>query len=139
MTLVMRTKFFLGSLLMLAATACSRDTAVVPGAGAGSASAAVAAPLAAAGPAKTGGGPVWIETVCDDVPATTRIAEIKREHPEAREVAVGQAGVVVESDESQDLTAWDTDSRCSVSIHAPKDADAVALARTILDQLPGNG
>lgn len=122
---------------MVVAAACSRDVGRTPGAGAGSATAAVAAPLAAAAPAKTGGGPVWIETVCDDVPADTRIAEIKREHPDARDVAVGQAGVVVESGSSQDLTAWDTDSKCSVNIHAPKDADAVALARTILDQLPG--
>jgi len=124
---------------MVAATACSRDSAIPPGAGAGSAGAAVAAPIAAAAPAKTGGGPVWIETVCDDVPAVTRIAEIKREHPDARDVAVGQAGVVVETETSQNLTAWDTDSACSVNVHAPKDADAVAIARTILDQLPGAG
>ncbi len=42
---------------MVVAAACSRDAGVAPGAGSGSASAAVAAPLAAADPAKTGGEP----------------------------------------------------------------------------------
>ena len=132
----MRTTFILGSFLIFAAAGCSRDTRAP---GAGSAGAAVAAPIAAAAPAHTGTGPVWIETVCNGVSATSGIADIKREHPDARDVAVGQGGVVVLGATSQDLTAWDTDSTCSVNIHAPKDADAVALARTILDQLPGAG
>ena len=80
-------------------------------------------------------GPVWIETVCQDAPVETQVAEFKLEYPATTSVDLGKVALVVDYGKRQQLTAWDTDSNCRVDITGPKDVDTAALARTLLGEL----
>ena len=90
---------------------------------------------AAASPSTSSDGPVWIETTCDDSVAATEIARIKQGNPTAKDVAIGEGGVMVTLDSAKELTAWDTDSSCHVFVRGPLNADTIAIARSILTML----
>ncbi len=49
---------------------------------------------------------------------------------------VGRAAILVDAGELQQLTAWDIDSSCQLSLAVPKTVDAIALGRHILASLP---
>jgi hypothetical protein len=101
----------------------------------GSAFLLLAVGAAAASPSTSSDGPVWIETTCDDSVAATEIAKIKQGNPSARDVAIGQGGVLVTFERAKELTAWDSDSSCHVFVRGPLSADTAAIARSILQML----
>lgn len=49
---------------------------------------------------------------------------------------VGKAAILVDAGELQQLTAWDSDSSCQITLAVPKTVDAMALGRRMLDALP---
>lgn len=101
----------------------------------GSACIFLAVGAAAASPSTSSDGPVWIETTCDSSVAATEIAKIKAGNPSAKDVAIGQGGVMVTLGSAKELTAWDTDSSCHVFVRGPLNADTIAIARSILTML----
>jgi hypothetical protein len=80
-------------------------------------------------------GPVWIETICQDSPVETQVAQFESEYPATKVADVGKAALLVDHGKRQQLTAWDTDSNCRVDVIGPKDVDTVAIARTLLGTL----
>jgi hypothetical protein len=82
-------------------------------------------------------GPVWIDTTCDDTtPPDSQIAAIKQSHARTQDVQLGKAAVLVLEDRWKELTAWDNDSSCYVTVHGTPTSDVVGIGRAILSQLP---
>jgi hypothetical protein len=82
-------------------------------------------------------GPVWIDTTCDDTtPVESQIAEIKQAHARTEDMQVGKAAILVVEDKWRELTAWDSDSNCHVTVHGTPTSDFVGIASAILSQLP---
>jgi len=81
-------------------------------------------------------GPVWIDTTCEDAPMEPQIADIKQTHSRTQDVQLGKGGVLVTENKYREVTAWDDNSNCHVTVHAPPDSDVVGIARAILSQLP---
>lgn len=49
---------------------------------------------------------------------------------------VGNTVILVDVGDMQQLTAWDSDSSCQITLSVPRSVNAVALGRRILDALP---
>jgi hypothetical protein len=77
-----------------------------------------------------------VQASCDPSVAQSA-SQVKQANPQARDVKnVGKAALIVESGDTQQLVAWDSDSNCQISLAVPKSVDAMALGRKVLQALP---
>lgn len=71
--------------------------------------------------------------------AASSVADFKKENPQASSVDVGEEAAMVEKGDQQELKAWDPKSGCNIEVTVPKNVDAVAFGRAIVDRLPPRG
>jgi hypothetical protein len=84
-----------------------------------------------------------VQAACDDTVAAAAdkaIPDIKKSFPDAKEVpGVGKVAIMIESGSMRQLTAWDNNSNCEVTVAVPKNVDAVAFSKDLLEALPPQG
>lgn len=77
-----------------------------------------------------------VQAVCADSEADTAMLAQAPSTPVAKNNNLGKAAILVDDGELQQLVAWDSDSSCQITIAVPRNVDAVALGRRMLDVLP---